>query len=126
MPGALTGVYVLDLLRDVYGAGFDDLLLVMIAAALLLTGLLVLLRALSQSEAQRLRERSELDMQTRHKVAAVALGLVIGFVLGVTSAGSGTLIAVGLIIGFRMTPTRSWARTSSTPPCSCGSPPSRT
>src|SRR3712207_6993303 len=35
-----------------------------------------------------------LVMETRHKVAAVALGFSIGVVLGVTSAGSGTLIAV--------------------------------
>ena len=102
-PGALTGVYVLELLRDVYGDGFDDFLLVAIAGALLLTGALVLLRALALADDRR-RERSHLKMQARHKVAAVLLGLTIGFVLGVTSAGSGTLIAVGLIVGFRLTP----------------------
>jgi uncharacterized membrane protein YfcA len=102
-PGALTGVYVLELLRDVYGNGFDDFLLVAIAGALLLTGALVLLRALALADDRR-RERSHLKMQARHKVAAVLLGLTIGFVLGVTSAGSGTLIAVGLIVGFRLTP----------------------
>jgi len=36
----------------------------------------------------------------------VALGAGVGFVLGVTSAGSGALIAVGLILLFRLTPTR--------------------
>ncbi|MGH2968582.1 MAG: sulfite exporter TauE/SafE family protein, partial [Solirubrobacteraceae bacterium] len=55
------------------------------------------------SEAGR-RERAHLRMATRHKVAAVVLGFTIGVVLGVTSAGSGTLIAVGLIVGFRLTP----------------------
>src|SRR5215210_7291795 len=39
-------------------------------------------------------------------VAAVLLGLSVGFVLGVTSAGSGALIAVGLILLFRLTPQR--------------------
>jgi uncharacterized membrane protein YfcA len=34
------------------------------------------------------------------------LGLGVGFVLGVTSAGSGALIAVGLILLFRLSPTR--------------------
>jgi uncharacterized membrane protein YfcA len=100
-PGALLGVYVLDVLRDVYGDGFDDLLIVLISSALLLVGLLMLLRTLSLAGQ---REREHLVMETRHKVAAVALGLSIGFVLGVTSAGSGTLIAVGLIVGFRLTP----------------------
>jgi uncharacterized membrane protein YfcA len=103
-PGALVGVWVLSLLRDAYGDGFDDLLIVMIAAALLLTGGLVLLRTLSLV-AQR-PERPYLVMERRHKVAAVALGFSIGVVLGVTSAGSGTLIAVGLIVGFRLTPHR--------------------
>jgi uncharacterized protein len=100
-PGALVGVYVLDVLRDAYGDGFDDVLMVLISAALLLTGLLILLRALAL---HRTTEREHLKMATRHKVAAVALGFSIGVVLGVTSAGSGTLIAVGLIVGFRLTP----------------------
>jgi uncharacterized protein len=101
-PGALTGVYVLNVLRDVYGDGFDALLIVLIASALLLVGLLMLMRAMALST--QAREREHLYMETRHKVAAVALGLSVGFVLGVTSAGSGTLIAVGLIVGFRLEP----------------------
>ena len=96
-PGALAGVWVLELLRRAYGNGFDELLLALIAGALLLTGLLVLLRALLLADHAR-RERSQLALELRHKVAAVALGLSIGFVLGVTSAGSGTLIAIGLIL----------------------------
>lgn len=104
-PGALVGVYVLGVLRDAYGEGFNDLLIVLISGALLLTGLLILVRALVLTEAH-LRERRHLVMETRHKVAAVALGFTIGVVLGMTSAGSGTLIAVGLIVGFRLTPHR--------------------
>jgi uncharacterized membrane protein YfcA len=100
-PGALIGVYILDALRDAYGDSFDDLLLVLISAALLLVGLLMLLRILAITGVP---ERDSLKMQTRHKVAAVALGFSIGVVLGVTSAGSGTLIAVGLIVGFRLSP----------------------
>ena len=52
------------------------------------------------------RERAHIDLDHRHKVAAVVLGVCVGFVLGVTSAGSGALIAVGLILGFRLIPTR--------------------
>ena len=40
------------------------------------------------------------------KVRAVILGVVVGFVLGVTSAGSGALIAVGLIMLFHLVPQR--------------------
>ena len=102
-PAALAGVHVLNLLRDAYGDGFDDFLIISISGALLLTGALVLLRALVLTGSG---ERAELELETRHKVAAVALGASIGFVLGVTSAGSGTLIAIGLILGFRLTPRR--------------------
>jgi uncharacterized membrane protein YfcA len=43
-------------------------------------------------------------MTTRNRVAAVGLGVFVGFVLGVTSAGSGSLIAVGLILLFHLAP----------------------
>jgi uncharacterized membrane protein YfcA len=104
-PGALAGVYVLDRLREAIGEDFDTFMLFSIAGALLLTGGLILWRALAGS-AHADRERGAFRMQTRHKVAAVALGAFVGFVLGITSAGSGTLISIGLILGFRLTPRR--------------------
>jgi uncharacterized membrane protein YfcA len=104
-PGALAGVWVLDRLRQAIGKDFDTFMIVSIAGALLLTGGLVLWRALSHSvEAN--RERGAFRMERRHKIAAVALGAGVGFVLGITSAGSGTLISIGLILGFRLTPRR--------------------
>ena len=96
-PGAILGVVLLERL------GLEDVLLPLIAAALLLTGALVLLRALISNGAG---ERKTVPLDTRHKVAAVALGASVGFVLGLTSAGSGTLIAIGLILGFRLLPRR--------------------
>jgi uncharacterized membrane protein YfcA len=104
-PGALAGVWLLDRLRVAWGEDFDTFMLVAIGATLVLTGSLVLLRALALAD-HAARERGAFRMQTRHKVAAVALGGSIGFVLGITSAGSGTLIAIGLIIGFRLSPRR--------------------
>jgi uncharacterized protein len=80
-------------------------MLVSIAGALLLIGGLVLWRALAGA-AQIQRERDDFVIERRHKIAAVALGAFVGFVLGITSAGSGTLISIGLIIGFRLTPRR--------------------
>src|SRR3954463_16294161 len=104
-PASLVGVWVLDKLRDVLGSDFDTFMLVAIGGALLVTGGLVLLRALAISDAAA-RERGAFRMQTRHKVAAVALGASVGFVLGITSAGSGTLIGISLILGFRLSPHR--------------------
>jgi uncharacterized protein len=104
-PAALVGVWLLDRLRSAWGDDFDTFMLLAIGGTLALTGALVLLRALAIADVSA-RERGAFRMQTRHKVAAVALGATIGLVLGVTSAGSGTLIAIGLILGFRLSPHR--------------------
>jgi uncharacterized membrane protein YfcA len=104
-PAALVGVWVLEQLHQAFGNDFDTFMLLSIAGALLLTGCLILWRALSHS-VDNDRERGAFHMSTRHKVAAVALGAFVGFVLGITSAGSGTLISIGLILGFRLTPRR--------------------
>jgi uncharacterized protein len=104
VPGALGGVYVLHLLEDALGGkAFDDTLLVLVSSALLVTGVAVLARALFLRVR---RERETVHFELRHKVAAVAIGVSVGFVLGLTSAGSGALIAVGLIMAFRLTPRR--------------------
>jgi uncharacterized membrane protein YfcA len=104
VPAAVGGVFVLDLLERATGRDFDDLLLTILAAALLITGVATLVRAFLKRLHD--RERALIPMDTRHKVAAVTLGVLVGFVLGVTSAGSGALIAVGLILLFRLVPTR--------------------
>jgi uncharacterized membrane protein YfcA len=104
VPAAIGGVYVLDLLESAAGNGFDDLLITILAGTLLLCGVATLGRAFLKRFHQ--RERSELPMERRHKVGAVVLGVFVGFVLGVTSAGSGALIAVGLILIFRLVPNR--------------------
>jgi len=104
VPAAIGGVWVLTLLEDWAGRDFEDTLLTILAVALLLTGAATLVRAFLKRMHE--RERETIALERRHKVAAVVLGLCVGFVLGVTSAGSGALIAVGLILLFRLVPTR--------------------
>jgi uncharacterized membrane protein YfcA len=105
LPGALVGVWILDVLHHAVGKDFDTIVLVLVAGALTITGVAVLWRALFMPRLVA-RERDTVEMDLGHKLAAVALGLVIGFVLGVTSAGSGSLIAVGLILIYRLSPRR--------------------
>ena len=104
VPAAIFGVYVLTLLEDWLGGDFEDVVIALLAGALFLTGIATLVRAFLKRIHE--RERYTIEMERRHKVAAVLLGLSVGFVLGVTSAGSGALIAVGLILLFRLTPQR--------------------
>jgi uncharacterized membrane protein YfcA len=103
VPAAVGGVYVLEAIKRHYGSQFDDVMLTAVACALLFTGLAVMARSMFLPKLID-REKDRVVMTTRNKVAAVSLGLVVGFILGVTSAGSGSLIAVGLILLFRLAP----------------------
>jgi uncharacterized protein len=105
VPAAIGGVYVLEALQKAHGRAFDDLLLQLLAAVLLITGLATLARALFLKQLVA-RERARFELTRQHKLLAIALGGFVGFVLGLTSAGSGAFIAVGLILLFRLIPTR--------------------
>jgi uncharacterized membrane protein YfcA len=105
VPAAIGGVWVLDLLQSAYGEKFDDRLILILAFTLLFTGVMTLARALFLRRLAD-KERDTVEMTRGNKIAAVVLGACVGFVLGVTSAGSGALIAVGLILMFRLVPSR--------------------
>jgi uncharacterized protein len=103
VPAAILGVWLIELLRRSYGNSFDDIVLTMLAIALIAVGLLVLIRALF-IPALLNGERESLQLTRRLKIAAVVIGATTGFVIGITSAGSGTLIAVFLIALYRLAP----------------------
>src|SRR4051812_22258164 len=103
VPAAVGGVYVLEAIKRHYGSEFDDLMLTAVAIALLFTGLAGVARSVFLPQLID-QEKDRVVMTTRNKALAVTLGVVVGFILGVTSAGSGSLIAVGLILLFRLAP----------------------
>ncbi|TML36167.1 MAG: sulfite exporter TauE/SafE family protein [Actinobacteria bacterium] len=103
VPAAVSGVWVLSVIRHAAGKGFDDTVLNIVAAALLFTGAATLARALFLPKVVE-KERESFVLERRHKISAIVLGGFVGFVLGITSAGSGSLIAVGLIMLFRLAP----------------------
>lgn len=105
VPGALAGIWTLEQLHGAHGDAFDDPLLMAIGVAVFVTGGVVLGRTLFMP-GTRASERDDADLTGRRGLGAAALGLVIGFVIGVTSVGSGALIAVGLIVLFRLSPRR--------------------
>ena len=67
-----------------------------------MVGIITLARALILSKL--VEEREDFELKRRHKVAAVAIGATTGFVIGITSAGSGTVIAILLIAVYRLVP----------------------
>jgi uncharacterized protein len=104
VPSAIAGVWVIELLQTRYGEDLDKLVLGMLGGALLVVGLATLLRSVFFKDV--IAERSAMHLYRRHIIAAIVTGMVTGFVIGLTSAGSGTLIAIALIAIFRLTPQR--------------------
>jgi uncharacterized protein len=106
VPGSLLGVYALNRLDATYGDEFKPYLLGAVAFALVLAAAGVLIRALfmpSQVE----KERDAVALQrARSRGATVLIGFVLGFILGLTSVGSGALIGLVLILLYRLRPQR--------------------
>lgn len=106
VPASIGGVYAVEYLeRSLGGKAFEQFMLYALAGAIAFTGVMTLVRAIFLRQLIA-RERDTVEMRPRHKVAAVVLGISVGFVLGITSAGSGSLIALGLIMIFRLSPHR--------------------
>jgi uncharacterized membrane protein YfcA len=105
VPGSLLGVVAVNRLHDAYGKGFDDVLLFCIAGALVIVAVTTLTRALFMP-ALVAREQHSVELTRSVKVSAASIGFVLGFLVGMTSVGSGALIGLALILVFRLTPHR--------------------
>ncbi|MCO5315293.1 MAG: sulfite exporter TauE/SafE family protein [Solirubrobacterales bacterium] len=103
VPSAVFGVQLVAWVEKQIGAEkLDSLVYAVLGGTLLMLGVITLARALIL--ARTLNERDTFKIERRHKVAAVVIGATTGFVIGVTSAGSGTVVAILLIAVFRLTP----------------------
>jgi uncharacterized membrane protein YfcA len=105
VPAAVLGVAIVSALQDHIGEDrLDSLVYAVLGGTLLMVGVITLTRALILRDL--VVERDRFDVERRHKVAAVLIGATTGFVIGVTSAGSGTVIAILLIAVYRLAPKR--------------------
>ena len=105
VPASVTGVWAISVLQSKIGEDrLDEVVYALLGGTLLMVGIITLARALILSNL--IEERDDFKIERRHKIAAVAIGATTGFVIGVTSAGSGTVIAILLIAVFRLTPTK--------------------
>ncbi len=105
VPGALVGVIAVDRLHKAYGKSFDHVLIGCIAGALIIVASVVLVRTLLLKHLAE-RERESFHFTRRAGIAAIALGFVLGVMLGMTSVGSGALVGVAMIVIFKLTPQR--------------------
>lgn len=104
VPGAIGGVWIIQALKSVYGTKVNTIAMAMIAGTLLIFGCGLLIRALFKSQVDNGDEKKGIDR--RHKALAVVLGAVTGLIVGMTSVGSGTLVAFILIAIYKLAPRR--------------------
>jgi uncharacterized protein len=105
VPAAIVGVLVIESLENHYGEDrLKGIVFGLLGGTLLVVGIATMLRTLFLPDV--IKERFAMHLHRRHIIAAIATGLVTGFVIGLTSAGSGTLIGIILIAVFRLTPNR--------------------
>jgi uncharacterized protein len=103
VPAAVLGVAIVSLLqRQIGEERLDSLVYAALGGTLLMVGIVTLMRALILRRL--VDERERFEVERRHKVAAVVIGATTGFVIGITSAGSGTVIAILLIAVYRLAP----------------------
>src|SRR3954453_21897679 len=105
VPSAVAGVALVSWLQTKVGEDrLDELVYAVLGGTLLMVGVITLTRALILRNL--IDERDRFEVERRHKVAAIVIGATTGFVIGVTSAGSGTVIAILLIAVYRLAPKR--------------------
>src|SRR3954447_15566402 len=105
VPASIAGVWAISLLEKSVGEDqLDSIVYALLGGTLLMVGIITLAQALILSNL--VEERDDFVIERRHKVAATTIGATTGFVIGITSAGSGTVIAILLISVFRLTPKR--------------------
>jgi uncharacterized membrane protein YfcA len=103
VPAAVAGVALVSYLQTQVGEDrLDELVYAVLGGTLLMVGVITLTRALILRSL--IDERDRFEVERRHKVGAIVIGATTGFVIGITSAGSGTVIAILLIAVYRLAP----------------------
>jgi uncharacterized membrane protein YfcA len=96
-PMSLLGVWAVGYLTDRYGDGVDSVQGRILAVMLIVGGLAFLAKALFHRDPP---THQLTRLSTRDKIVAVTIGAVGGFVVGLTSVGSGTLFGLAMLIAF--------------------------
>lgn len=104
IPASLIGVASVAYAKANYGDLIDGVLYRAIGSALMMVGVLLIVKVVMHVD--KAHRRENIKMTRRLKVMTVLLGVCTGFVIGFTSVGSGTLLAVFLILFYPLTTDR--------------------
>ena len=98
IPGSYGGVRILTHLRNVYGTGVNDFIKTAVGLLLICIPILLLMqRKIEDHVAQR-------PPTAKSFAAMILIGLVGGFLVGMTSVGSGSIIMMLLLLFYSYTP----------------------
>jgi uncharacterized protein len=98
VPGSVLGVRYLQHLRLLYGAGVNDFIKAVVGTLLILVSTLLLFQ-------RKIEEQVTHRRPTAKSVAGMAvIGLVAGFLVGLTSVGSGSIIIMLLLLFYSYPP----------------------
>jgi uncharacterized membrane protein YfcA len=98
-PFSILGVWLAWWLKKEYGDGYEDTAKAILGVALIFCGLAFLIKAYLHSSP----EDKPFLLSNRDRAIAVATGMVGGFVVGLTSVGSGTIFGLVMLIAFPLT-----------------------
>ncbi|MBD0289687.1 MAG: sulfite exporter TauE/SafE family protein [Thermoleophilia bacterium] len=100
VPASLAGVWVVELLQRRYGDDVNDVASTILGVALVLGALGLVARTFLH---RREPDERPYRLRNRDRLAALAVGLSGGFILGLTSVGSGTYFGLMLLLLFPFT-----------------------
>ena len=96
-PTSLVGVWVATKLTDRYGDGAEDIMAQVLGAALLFGCVGLVAKSVVQTTPP---GEGDWDLTNRDRFAAVLIGILGGFVVGLTSVGSGVFFGLTLLVIF--------------------------
>jgi hypothetical protein len=100
-PMSLLGVWVSHVLTDHYGDDAQTVMAYLVGGALVAGGLGFALKGLIKRGVQ--PSDAPFLLQRRDKIIAVTIGAVFGFIVGLTSVGSGTFFGLVMVLVYPLT-----------------------
>jgi len=98
-PTSLAGVVLATWLKHRYGDGFEDAAQEILGFALIAGGIGFLIKSFLRSKGN----DAPFLLRRRDKLTALAIGLAGGFIVGLTSVGSGTFFGLVMLLVFPLT-----------------------
>lgn len=102
VPSSIVGVQMLVYIKDNYGALVDVVVMNTLAVVLVIAALAILARTLVIKHIVP-DAVAKLDLSLQKKIITIVLGAIVGFFVGLTSVGSGSLIIVVLTLFYSLT-----------------------